>query len=75
MYQEERRKEKGVEQDRWPTYIVQQFGQARMELNIALESALVPTMRVELIGHFQPCMTEIYLHTDARMADYIRTHP
>eukprot|EP01048_Picozoa_sp_COSAG05_P009541 COSAG05_NODE_792_length_7316_cov_31.215325_5_plen_37_part_00 len=31
-------------------------------------------MRAELIGHFQPCMTEIYLHIDARMADYIRTH-
>ena len=25
--------------------------------------------------HFQPCMTDIYLHIDARMADYIRTHP
>ena len=34
-----------------------------------------PTMRAELIGHFKPCMTEIYLHIDARMADYIRTHP
>ena len=34
-----------------------------------------PTMRAELIGHFQPCMTEIYLHIDARMADYIHTHP
>ena len=33
------------------------------------------TMRAELIGHFQSCMTEIYLHIDARMADYIRTHP
>ena len=33
------------------------------------------TMRVELIGHFQPCMTDIFLHIDARMADYIRTHP
>ena len=33
-----------------------------------------PTMRAELIGHFKPCMTEIYLHIDARMADYIRTH-
>ena len=22
-------------------------------------------MRAELIGHFQPCMTEIYLHIDA----------
>ena len=33
------------------------------------------TMRAELIGHYQPCMTEIYLHIDARMADYIRTHP
>ena len=33
------------------------------------------TMRAELIGHFEPCMTEIYLHIDARMADYTRTHP
>ena len=32
-------------------------------------------MRVELIGHFKACMTEIYLHIDARVADYIRTHP
>ena len=32
-------------------------------------------MRAELIGHFKACMTEIYLHTVARMADYIRTHP
>ena len=37
--------------------------------------ALRPAVRAELIGHFQPCMTEIYLHIDARMADYIRTHP
>ena len=33
------------------------------------------TMRADIIGHFQPCMTDIYLHIDARMADYIRTHP
>ena len=33
------------------------------------------TMRAELIGHFEPCMTEIYLHIDARMAYYIHTHP
>ena len=33
------------------------------------------TMRAELIGHFEPCMTDIYQHIDARMADYIRTHP
>ena len=33
------------------------------------------TMRAELIGHFKACMTEIYLHIDARMADYICTHP
>ena len=33
------------------------------------------TMRAKLIGHFQPCTTDIYLHIDARMADYIRTHP
>ena len=32
-------------------------------------------MRAELIGRFKPCMTDIYLHIDARMADYIRTHP
>ena len=32
-------------------------------------------MRAELIGHFKACMTDIYLHIDARMADYIRTHP
>ena len=33
------------------------------------------TMRADIIGHFQPCMNEIYLHIDARMADYIRAHP
>ena len=32
-------------------------------------------MRVQLIGHFEPCMTEIYLHIVARMADYMATHP
>ena len=32
-------------------------------------------MRAELIGHFKPCMTEIYLYIDARMAYYIHTHP
>ena len=37
----------------------------------ALRSA--PTMRADIIGHFKPCITEIYLHIDARMADYIRT--
>ena len=33
------------------------------------------TMRAELIGHFEPCMTDIYIHIDARMDDYIRAHP
>ena len=33
------------------------------------------TMRAELIGHFKPCMTDIYLYIDARVADYIHTHP
>ena len=33
------------------------------------------TMRAELIGHFKACVTEIYLHIDARVADYIRKHP
>ena len=28
-----------------------------------------------MIDHFKPCMTDIYLHIDARVADYIRTHP
>eukprot|EP01048_Picozoa_sp_COSAG05_P014131 COSAG05_NODE_1572_length_4520_cov_2.148157_3_plen_33_part_00 len=32
-------------------------------------------MRVELIGQFEPCMTEIYLYIDARMADYIHALP
>ena len=32
-------------------------------------------MRAELVGHFETCMTDIYIHIDARMADYIRTHP
>ena len=32
-------------------------------------------MRVQLIGHFEPCMTEIYLHIDARMADYMAPYP
>ena len=32
-------------------------------------------MRAELIGHFEPCMTDIYLYIYARMAYYIRTHP
>ena len=32
------------------------------------------TMRAELLGHFKACMAEIYLHIDARMADYIHTH-
>ena len=35
----------------------------------------VRTMRVELIGNSKPCMTEIYIYIDARMADYIHTHP
>ena len=32
-------------------------------------------VRVDIIGHFEPCMTEISLYIDARMAEYIRTHP
>ena len=37
--------------------------------------SLLATMRAGIIGHLKPCMTNIYLHIDARMADYIRTHP
>ena len=36
---------------------------------------LPSTMRAEFIGHFEACMTEIYIHIDARMADYMVTHP
>ena len=35
----------------------------------SLGAPLQPTMRAELIGHFKPCMTDIYLHIVARMAD------
>ena len=38
-------------------------------------SVTLRTMRVDIIGHLKSCMTEIYLHIDARMADYIHTHP
>eukprot|EP01048_Picozoa_sp_COSAG05_P020170 COSAG05_NODE_3356_length_2127_cov_1.993261_3_plen_85_part_00 len=40
-----------------------------------LKTVSYHTMRVELISHFKPCMTDIYLHFDARMADYIHMHP
>ena len=32
-------------------------------------------VRVQLIDHFKPCMTEICLHIVARMADYMDTRP
>ena len=33
-------------------------------------------MRAEFIGRFTPPrMTDIYIHINARVADYIRTHP
>ena len=30
---------------------------------------ILTSVRVELIVHFKPCMTEIYIHIVARMAD------
>ena len=27
------------------------------------------------IPDFEPCMTDIYLHIDPRMVDYMATHP
>ena len=45
------------------------------EFSLCMASIDTCTMRAELIGHFEACMTEIYLHIDARVADYIRTHP
>ena len=32
------------------------------QLGEVLTTGGAPTMRAELIGHFQPCMTDIYLH-------------
>ena len=40
----------------------------RLEADIAMRDALVP---VRENRHFKPCMTEIYIHIDARMADYM----
>ena len=37
--------------------------------------APVDKANVARYGNVEPCMTEIYLHIDARMADYIHTHP
>ena len=42
---------------------------------VAEPTARYLRVRVQLIGHLQPCMTEIYLHIVARMADYMATHP
>ena len=42
---------------------------------VVVGGVFVGTMRADIIGHFEPCMTDIYLHIDARMADYIHTHP
>ena len=40
-----------------------------------LRMAYVAQVRAEHTGHFKPCMTDIYLPIDARMADYIRMQP
>eukprot|EP01048_Picozoa_sp_COSAG05_P010105 COSAG05_NODE_872_length_6839_cov_16.232938_4_plen_226_part_00 len=47
-------------------------GNAGQQVTLSFASC---TMRAELTDHFQPCMTDIDLHIDARTADYIRTHP
>ena len=51
--------------------------QEELEVSGAIELELVDQvrMRVQLIGHLLPCMTDIYLHIVARMADYMATHP
>ena len=41
----------------------------------ACSCCLDTTMRAGLIGDFEPCMSDIYLHIYARLTDYIRTHP
>ena len=46
-----------------------------LKMDDAIDAPIDTTMRADIIGHFKPCMTDIYLHIDARMADYIRTHP
>ena len=40
-----------------------------------VEQGQVGDTSVQLIGHLYPCMTEIYLHIVARMADSLYTHP
>ena len=62
---------------RHPTRAVHDHGPGCLIHGLGIEAHAEPhcTMRAELIGHFKPCMTEIYLHIVARMADYIHTHP
>ena len=53
-----------------------QGGEAALSQYVqSLPSETTRAMRAGLIGHFKPCVTDIYLHIDARMADYIHTHP
>ena len=46
-----------------------------VDVGVQLSLEIAVRVRVQLIGHLKPCMTEIYLHIVARMADYIATHP
>ena len=45
----------------------------KAQVNLQAERSASPTVlvrvRVQLIGHFKTCTTEIYLHIVARMAD------
>ena len=48
-------------------------GQTALEL--AATRGKLRSLFVRASGHLQPCMTEIYLHIVARMANYMDTHP
>ena len=50
------------------------ISQQNSPIHVTLAARTV-RVRVQLIGHFEACMTEIYLHIGARMADCMDTHP
>ena len=43
--------------------------QAEIDLHCQAQADATTQVRVQIIRHFKTCMTEIYLHSVARMAD------
>ena len=52
----------------YPLYVERSTSPSHSRASVAPYSVL-RTMRADITGHFKPCMTEIYIHIDARMAD------